>query len=593
MREQDDTWLPLHRIYQVLIGFAVFLALLKAAVASMDIEGAFLASGSDSLFRLVTVRDWLSGQGWFDTTQYRLMPPEGVSMHWSRYVDAPIGGLILFFGLFMAPGQAEMLAVAVWPTLLLLILIAVIVVGARRLFGLGAAAFSALAVVFWPFTSDFYFSVGRIDHHNVQVLMLAVMTVAFVWPHRDRAAGAVTGIAAGFSLAVGLENFLYIVGIGLLLLWHGLRDIRSGAQLRIRVFSIALLVSACVFWAGQTGSEQMLLPVCDELGLPVLTLLGVAMFACIASTLMTKATFGLRVIVALTITAAGVGVSHQLWLPCLDGPYGDLPIDVQQIISGSIEEAKSALSFAMTSPVLFNQMMTPVVVVFVLSGFFVIKDRLDDKQRTQRWIVLQLLVLTAVGIVASLFQIRLLSMASAAIILLAGYVLIKLFLTWRESRASNHLLGLLATLILVLSPSFIEAPIQSFIPKSQVASTTQDAQCRSAAALAELRTLPTATILTPMNLGPRVLWATNHAVLSGPYHRSADAYFNGFMPFQMNEADFRRHINSIGADALVLCRNSAYDGAFATSLANGTAEVDWLTPMKTAEIELRAFYVAN
>ena len=45
---------------------------------------------NDSLLRLVEIRDLLGGQGWFDLHQYRMGPPGGFVMHWSRLVDAPI-----------------------------------------------------------------------------------------------------------------------------------------------------------------------------------------------------------------------------------------------------------------------------------------------------------------------------------------------------------------------------------------------------------------------------------------------------------------------------------------------------------------------
>ena len=41
--------------------------------------------------RLVEVRDWLAGQAWFDLHQYRLDPPDGVQMHWTRVLDAAAG----------------------------------------------------------------------------------------------------------------------------------------------------------------------------------------------------------------------------------------------------------------------------------------------------------------------------------------------------------------------------------------------------------------------------------------------------------------------------------------------------------------------
>jgi len=47
--------------------------------------GVFDAMSTDDAMRLVQVRDWIGGQGWFDLFQYRLDPP-GTSMHlrWSR-----------------------------------------------------------------------------------------------------------------------------------------------------------------------------------------------------------------------------------------------------------------------------------------------------------------------------------------------------------------------------------------------------------------------------------------------------------------------------------------------------------------------------
>ena len=43
----------------------------------------------DDIMRLLEVRDWVGGQSWFDVTQYRLNPPAGAPMHWSRLVDVP------------------------------------------------------------------------------------------------------------------------------------------------------------------------------------------------------------------------------------------------------------------------------------------------------------------------------------------------------------------------------------------------------------------------------------------------------------------------------------------------------------------------
>ena len=57
--------------------------------------GVFDAMSTDDAMRLVEVRDLIGGQGWFDLFQYRMDPPGGRSMHWSRLIDAPFAALIL------------------------------------------------------------------------------------------------------------------------------------------------------------------------------------------------------------------------------------------------------------------------------------------------------------------------------------------------------------------------------------------------------------------------------------------------------------------------------------------------------------------
>ncbi|RZM28903.1 MAG: hypothetical protein EOP67_39045, partial [Sphingomonas sp.] len=50
----------------------------------------FLQLGdTDDNMRLMQVRAWLGGQGWYDLRQYRMNPPLGFNMHWSRIVDQP------------------------------------------------------------------------------------------------------------------------------------------------------------------------------------------------------------------------------------------------------------------------------------------------------------------------------------------------------------------------------------------------------------------------------------------------------------------------------------------------------------------------
>ena len=70
-----------------LIWLAVALLFLIAkwpAITALQLHDA------DDTLRLIQLRDLVAGQGWFDLMQYRVNPPDGLAMHWSRLVDVPL-----------------------------------------------------------------------------------------------------------------------------------------------------------------------------------------------------------------------------------------------------------------------------------------------------------------------------------------------------------------------------------------------------------------------------------------------------------------------------------------------------------------------
>ena len=116
--------------------------------------------------RLMSMRDFLAGQSWFDMTQYRYLPPDGVTLHWSRLVELPIVGGILALTPFLGRELAEKVTVTAWPLVLFLVYAGVIAWGASRLFGARAAGFAVFVAAQMIVFRDL-FAPGRIDHHNV------------------------------------------------------------------------------------------------------------------------------------------------------------------------------------------------------------------------------------------------------------------------------------------------------------------------------------------------------------------------------------------------------------------------------------------
>jgi hypothetical protein len=78
---------------------------------------------TDDNMRIMQVRALLHGQSWYDLRDYRMNPPFGANIHWSRLVDLPIAGLILGLRPFLGGPGAERWAVAIAPLVPYLLLL--------------------------------------------------------------------------------------------------------------------------------------------------------------------------------------------------------------------------------------------------------------------------------------------------------------------------------------------------------------------------------------------------------------------------------------------------------------------------------------
>ena len=108
----------------------------------------FFLPDTDDNMRIMQVRALLHGQGWFDLRNYRMNPPFGANIHWSRLVDLPIAGLILGLRPFLGGPGAEKWAVAIAPLLPYLLLLFSLELNARRLIHPLAYPLALLSVLF-------------------------------------------------------------------------------------------------------------------------------------------------------------------------------------------------------------------------------------------------------------------------------------------------------------------------------------------------------------------------------------------------------------------------------------------------------------
>jgi hypothetical protein len=76
-------------------------------------------------------------------------------------------------------------------------------------------------------------------------------------------------------------------------------------------------------------------------------------------------------------------------------------------------------------------------------------------------------------------------------------------------------------------------------------------------------------IFTFIDLGPRIIVATHHDVVGGPYHRNYRAIVDDMKAFRGDEAQAHRIIREYRSDYLLICPNMSTATIFMSETPNG------------------------
>ena len=158
-----------------------------------------------------------------------------------------------------------------WPVLLLGVLYFAVARSVEMTAG-RASALIALGLLITCPSATAQFSVGRIDHHNVQILA-AVSAVLLLWLNgRIANAGRWAGIIAGIGIAVGYEALPIILLMTTCASIWGLLDRNAATSMRSYVVWLAATFAA-VFVA-TTAPSRWGDVYCDAISLNMVFLLG-------------------------------------------------------------------------------------------------------------------------------------------------------------------------------------------------------------------------------------------------------------------------------------------------------------------------------
>jgi hypothetical protein len=480
--------------------------------------GVFDAMSTDDAMRLVQVRDWIGGQGWFDLFQHRLDPP-GASMHWSRVVDVPLAALILLLRPLIGMHGAETATLVLWPLLLFAAALALVAAIARQMSGsVTGAQITAVVLAVLSAPALIHFRPGAIDHHNAQICLLLALVLLTSQIEQSAVKAALGGLMASLSLAIGIEMLPAIAAIGVavfgLFIWRG-----ASVSRQVGAFGAGLAASSLLLAPALLPLPSLALQVCDAFGGPVLLLVaggGISLMI-MAGIDRYHSTLGLRLATGAASAIALVGAFLLLFAGCLASPYAQLdPLVTSFWVDKVVESMSLATMLQLTPQKVPGFYGFPLVTM----GFAAAALIRSNPPGRFRWILGIMTLAALIGL--SVWEMR---AAAAASMVAAPIFAASLAVLW-PTLATGRNLVLLA---LALSPASFAAlglsakPLIDIIFKPQMTIAERDAStCQTVSDVASMTRLPKGRVMAPIDLGPMILADTDHAVFAAPYHRNND-----------------------------------------------------------------------
>lgn len=535
--------------------------LVKAIAATLAVLAIAAASGfrqlagnadNDSTLRLVEVRDLIAGQGWFDLHQYRMGLDDGLLMHWSRLVDAPIAAIVLAVrAVTGSQAAAETAALIVWPLILFGIAIYLLLRIARQV-GDDDAVFPTLILGTATLYYGGAFGTGSLDHHNIQlVLMLATVFFMLRVAEKPRSAG-LASLCCVLMLAIGMETVPYVAAAGLAVAGGFLFKGEEAASAAASFGSAFAATSAAVFVA-TVPSTQWSAAYCDaysavQFAIGIVAGLGlwaVATIPALRKTLVWRAA-------SLVLLGACVGAVAAIYFPqCLSDPYAGLPLMLKSYWLDAVDEAQPLWRMLASDPeAVAGHYMT------VLIGLAVLALRIRKVGLRRQEVVLAVMLVAA--LLVSIWQVR----GSRFSLPLACVPLAIWVAQWRRRAVTvpgtASSLKMAGAWIVSFNVTWILLAVgvwHLFAPAEAKEELIAE-KCYKRIDYDLLAAMPADRVLVISNLGASVLSKTPHSVLAGPYHRNVAGNLAALNAFMGSPSQAAAIIKENGIGMVAFCRGN-------------------------------------
>jgi hypothetical protein len=552
---------------------------------------------TDDAMRLVQVRDFLAGQGWFDLREMRVEPPVGYESHWSRLIDAGLAGLFRLFQLFSPDAVAERLMRTLWPLLWLLPAMLGVAAIAWRLAGREAVLVALLlAVVGLPALQ--LFKPGSIDHHNVQIALAVLTLAAAVWSDRLKWAAWAAGALTGLALAIGLESLplLATCGVALAIRFmlappHADRN----AAAALSAYGLSLAAATLAAFLISVGADHWGRSLCDAIAINLAApvIIGGLLLAGAAGLLAEKGVLARGAAVA-GVGGLMLGLFVAIEPRCLAGPYALMDPSVRPIWLEHVAEMQPLLTFGRLIPVKAAALMAfpaaALVSVLVLARDAELRR---DFGFLLAGAVFAVAFLTTVAAIKAHVYAMWLGMPLVALMALRLCAFLNL---------STLNARLVATVLLtptVLSAGAIGLAQAARLQATAESQMVEQSACFKTDSYRTLAQLPAGLIAADVDFGPFLLALTPHSVLAAPYHRLSKGVVAAHQAFAAPPDEARQLLERMRVTYLITCGGRApltltaaeQDASLWKRLQVG-ALPDWLEPVpETSGQPLLAFRI--
>lgn len=562
---------------------AVFLAVIISLVwlyGGAVLSGTFghMAGEPDNVMRYIQIRDWMNGQSWFDTNQYRLGVAGGTDMHWSRLPDVPVAALTWLFGIFTTQEHALYLAAAIWPPLLGAVLLVIFARGAERLSTPETrlpAVVAVLGVGLVFICRSIRFESGALDHHNLQVVLMMGCVVALLTASRFKS-GFLAGALMGAALAIGPEVYPFIALIGLFVAldwaWLGQervqRTLGFGLGFALSLAGLFFLTVAPSDWAknycDQLSTVNVLAGVIGGSGLAV------------AAWKMSPRPLWMRILPLCVIGLAVLVLVGTIAPQCFSNPLDALPETMHKFWLDHISEAKP---LGVDEPMPLREIPyfigTAIVIITVLI--------LSLIKRGASSVTCLFLMLLAASMALTVYQVRFFIFLHAFAIVPSAIWIANTYVAGTKKKSNIAYLG--ATVLSL--PIFMTIPHQLLSSKTDQASEAKKADlvvCSAPDVIDALNRLPTGVVQASVSHGADLMKVTSHRYLAANYHRNIAGIQADIEIHTASVEGAKQLIKSYGIDYILLCKTDYltefygkdYPNAFAVKLEAGETP-NWLS----------------